>query len=128
MTKALRQSYAMSISSRGTLAPAQLTTANESPQHHEDAVIAKSVNGRLDSNYAVRPGEIPDRKPGAELISKARAEYGLMFGIPKRGSPHLSMLVTVEKYKPRIGAIIVGVHRTTSVQLDQYGRKLALFD
>ena len=72
-------------------------------------MVAQSVNGRLDGNYAIRLGEISDCKPGGKLISKARAEYGLMFGIPKSGSPHLAMLVAVKENKARIRPVIIGV-------------------
>ena len=92
-------------------------------------MVAQCVDGRLDSNYAIRLGEISDCKPGGKLISKARAEYGLMFGIPKSGSAHFAMLVAVKENKARIGPMIVGVDRTASVQLvHQWRRNLALFN
>ena len=81
----------------------------------DEAMVAQGVNGRLDCNYAIRPGEISNCKPGGELISKARAEGRLMFGIPKSGSAHLAMLVAVKENKARIGPVIIGVDRTASM-------------
>ena len=52
-----------------------------------------------------------------------------MFGIPKGGSAHLAMLVTVKENKARIGPMIIGVDRTATVQfVHQWRRNLPLFN
>jgi hypothetical protein len=83
----------------------------------------------MGDSTATMHGEISDRKPGGKLISKARTEYGLMFGIPKSGSAHLATLVAVKENEARIGSMIVRVDRTATVQfIHQWRRKLALFN
>jgi hypothetical protein len=71
---------------------------------------------------AVSIREIPDREPRGELVSKARTERGLLSDIPKGGSAHFAVRVTMKENKARIGPVIVRVDRADGVQLVHDGR------
>ena len=88
----------------------------------EKAVVTQGVDGGFDGGDAVRVGEIPDREPRSELVPKARAERGLMFGVPKGGSAHFAVRVAMKENKARIGPVIVRVNRADGVQPVHDGR------
>ena len=87
----------------------------------EKAVVTQGVDGGFDGDDALRVGEIPDREPRGELVPKARTERGLMPGVPKGGSAHLAVLVTMKENKARIGPMIVGIDRAARVQFVHNG-------
>ena len=88
----------------------------------EEAIVTEGVNGGFDGDDAVSIREIPDREPRGELVSKARTERGLLSGIPKGGSAHFAVRVTMKENKARIGPMIVRVNRADGVQFVHDGR------
>jgi hypothetical protein len=52
-------------------------------------------------------GEIPDREPRCEFISKARTKRRLMSGVLKGGTAHFAVRIAMKENKARIGPVIV---------------------
>jgi SIR2-like protein len=86
-----------------------------------DCPIAQGVDGRFDGDNDFRFVETADREPGGELISKTRAERGLVPCISQSRSFDLSVLRPVKEDNAWIRAMVVCKDRSHRVQIVHNG-------
>jgi hypothetical protein len=94
------------------------------PRHRQGSVdgpIAQGVDGRFDGDDGFRLVEMADREPRGELVSNARAERGLVPGVPQSRALDFSVLGPVEENDARIGAVLVGENDSHRLQVVRDG-------